>query len=91
MLGFLPVKSVGSRDKIGYGKTKLAEICDVAQGETWKSIECRQWQKFLNCHTYVYLFLNDSLFPKRQEYNLFHIYDDVHVYDNVPSAKNFPM
>ena len=33
MLGFLPVKSVGSRDKIGYGKRKPVEICDVAKGE----------------------------------------------------------
>ena len=34
MVGFFPVKSVGSRDKIGYGKRKLAEICDAAKGET---------------------------------------------------------
>ena len=34
MLGCLPVKSVGSRDKIGYWKRKLAEICDAAKGET---------------------------------------------------------
>ena len=34
MLGCLPVKSVGSRDKIGYGKRKLAEICGVAKVET---------------------------------------------------------
>ena len=39
MLGCLPVKSVGSRDKIGYGKRKMAEICDVTKGETWKIIE----------------------------------------------------
>ena len=45
MLGFSPVKYVGSRYKTGYGKRKLAEICDVAKGETWKSTECRQWQK----------------------------------------------
>ena len=37
---------VGSRDNIGYGKRKLAEICDAAKGESWKSIECRQWQNF---------------------------------------------
>ena len=30
MLGCQPVKIVGSRDKIGYGKEKLAEICDAA-------------------------------------------------------------
>ena len=34
MLGFVPVKSVGSRDKIGYGRRKLAEICDAAKEET---------------------------------------------------------
>ena len=34
MLGCLPVKSVGSRDKTGYGKRKMAEICDVTKGET---------------------------------------------------------
>ena len=34
MLGFLPVKSLGSRNKIGYGKTKQAEICDAKKGET---------------------------------------------------------
>ena len=34
MLGFSPVKYVGSRYKTGYGKRKLAEICDVAKGET---------------------------------------------------------
>ena len=34
MLGCSRVKSVGSRDKIVYGKRKLAEICDVAKGET---------------------------------------------------------
>ena len=33
MLGFLPVKSVCSKNKIDYGKRKLAEICDVAKGE----------------------------------------------------------
>ena len=42
MLGFFPVKSVDSRDKIVYRKRKLAEICDAAKGKTWKSIECRQ-------------------------------------------------
>ena len=31
MLGFFPVKSVDSRDKIVYGKIKLAEICDAAK------------------------------------------------------------
>ena len=31
MLGFFPVKSVGSRNKTGYGKRKLAEICDAAK------------------------------------------------------------
>ena len=36
-------------------------------------------------HLCLYLFLNDSLFSKLQEYHQFHIYD------NVPSAKNFPM
>ena len=36
-------------------------------------------------HIFLYLFLNDSLFPRLQEYNQFHIYD------NVPSPKNFPM
>ena len=39
MLGCLLVKSVGSRDKIGYGKRKMAEVCDVTKGETWKIIE----------------------------------------------------
>ena len=34
MLGFFPVKSVGSGDEIGYGKRKLAEICDAAKGQT---------------------------------------------------------
>ena len=34
MLGFFPVKYVGSREKIGYGKRKLAEICDGGKGET---------------------------------------------------------
>ena len=38
MLGCSPVKSVGSRDKIVYGKRKLAKICDVAKGETWNNI-----------------------------------------------------
>ena len=38
MLGFLPNKSGGSRDKTGYGKRKLAEKCDAAKGETWKNI-----------------------------------------------------
>ena len=33
MSGFLPVKSVGSKDQIDYGKGKLAEICDAAKGE----------------------------------------------------------
>ena len=33
MLGLLPVKSVLSRNKIGYEKIKLADICDVAKGE----------------------------------------------------------
>ena len=41
MLGCSPVKSVDRRYKIGYRKRKLAEISDVANGETWKSIECR--------------------------------------------------
>ena len=35
-------------------------------------------------YIYLYLFLNDSLFPKLQEYNQFHICD------NVLSAQNFP-
>ena len=30
MLGFFSIISSGSRDKIGYGKRKLAEICDAA-------------------------------------------------------------
>ena len=34
MLGFSPAKSVGSRNKIGYGKRELAEICDAAKVET---------------------------------------------------------
>ena len=34
MLELSPVKSVGTRNKIGYGKRKLAEICDAAKGET---------------------------------------------------------
>ena len=34
MLGFLPLKSVGSRNKVGYGKTKLAEIFNATKGET---------------------------------------------------------
>ena len=33
MLGFFPVKSVGSREKSGYGKRKVAEVCDAAKGE----------------------------------------------------------
>ena len=37
-----PVKSVGSKDKIGYGEKKLTEICDAAKGETWRSVEYRQ-------------------------------------------------
>ena len=41
MLWFSPVKPVGSRSKIGYGERRVAEVCDVAKGETWKSIECR--------------------------------------------------
>ena len=56
MLGFSPVKSVGSRNKFGYGKRKLAEKSDAAKGETWKTIECTQWQKFLNYHTYFCIF-----------------------------------
>ena len=74
MLGFFPVKSVDSRDKIVYGKRKLAEICDAAKGKTWKSIECRQWQIFLSCHTRLYLFLKWQFFPKLQEYNQFHLF-----------------
>ena len=46
IFGFIPVKSVGSRDNIGYAKRKLAEICDAAKGETRKSIEYRQSQIF---------------------------------------------
>ena len=53
MLGFFPVKSVGSGDEIGYGKRKLAEICNAAKGQTWKSIAYRQWKHFLNCHTSI--------------------------------------
>ena len=34
MLGFSPVKSVGCRNKIGYGKRKLAEMRHVVKGET---------------------------------------------------------
>ena len=34
MSWLVAVKSVGSRDKIGYGKRKLAELCDAAKGET---------------------------------------------------------
>ena len=34
MLGCSPVKSVDRRYKIGYRKRKLAEISDVANGET---------------------------------------------------------
>ena len=34
MLVFSPVKSIGMRNEIGYGKRKLAEICDAAKGET---------------------------------------------------------
>ena len=30
MLGFFSIISSVSRDKIGYGKRKLAEICDAA-------------------------------------------------------------
>ena len=41
MLGFSTVKSVGSRNKIGYGKRKLAEIFDAVKGETWKIVECK--------------------------------------------------
>ena len=37
-----PVKSVGSKDKIGYGEKKLTEICDAAKGETGRSVEYRQ-------------------------------------------------
>ena len=55
MLRCLSVKSVGSRDKIGYEKRKLTNICDAAKGETWKSVACGQ-QIFLNCHTYVRIF-----------------------------------
>ena len=55
---------VGSRDKIGYGKRKLAEICDAAKGENWKSIECRQWQNFWNCHTYVCIFFKWQSFSQ---------------------------
>ena len=33
MLRVLPVKSIGSRNRIGHGKRKLTEICDVAKGE----------------------------------------------------------
>ena len=42
MLGFSPVKSVVSRNKIGYGKRKVAEMCDATKGETCNSFECRQ-------------------------------------------------
>ena len=31
---------------------------------------------FQNCHVWLYLFLNDSLFPNLQEYNQFHIYEN---------------
>ena len=34
MLWFSPVKPVGSRSKIGYGERRVAEVCDVAKGET---------------------------------------------------------
>ena len=34
ILGLSPVKSVGSKSKIGYGKRKLTQICDVTKGET---------------------------------------------------------
>ena len=65
--------------KLVMGK-QLAEICDTVKGKTWKSIEWRQWQNFE-----IYLsFLNDSLFPKLQEYNQFHNY-------NVSSTKNFQL
>ena len=53
MLGYSSIKSVSGRDKIDYGKRKLAEICDAAKGETWNSIECRRWQNFLNHRTYM--------------------------------------
>ena len=63
MLGFFPVKYVGSREKIGYGKRKLAEICDGGKGETWKRFEYRQWQNFLNCNSYVCIFFKLYCFP----------------------------
>ena len=31
VLGCSPIKSVSSRDKIGYGKRNLAEICDAGK------------------------------------------------------------
>ena len=84
MLGFLLVKSVGSRNKIIYGKIKLAGICDVAKGERMQTMII-----FFNYHSYFcicfkwqsYSLLNDIL----QEYSQFHIYDIV------PSTKNFLM
>ena len=53
-------------------KEKLEKVLNVDIGKI-----------FLNYHTYSCIFfLNDSLFPRLQEYNQFHIY-------NVPSTKNF--
>ena len=65
IFGFIPVKSVGGRDNIGYAKRKLAEICDAAKGETWESIEYRQSQIFKKLsYIYLYLFLKWQSFPQ---------------------------
>ena len=65
--------------------------------ENWLEYMMRQKEKlervlnvdndnfFKLSHIFLYLCLNDSLFPRLQEYNQFHIYD------NVPSTKNFSM
>ena len=34
-----------------------------------------RYNLFENCHTGLYPFLNNSLFPNLQEYNWFHIYE----------------
>ena len=86
MLGFFPVKSVGSRDKIGGGK-KMWLKCVMQQKEKLERVLNIDNDKIVKLsklsHVCLYLFLKDSLFPKLQEYNQFYICD------NVPSPKIF--
>ena len=85
MLGFFPVKYAGSREKLVMGKENWLKYVMQEKEKLERDLNKENDKTSKLLLICLYVFLNDSVFLKLQEYNWFHISD------NVPNARNFPL